>query len=161
MVSGVLQGVDAVRDLSNPGVSASLSIGYSASRFEQQWLSVGLLLAVEAALMFHRLTSMFGHQQEIYRHLRMQFLTSLDTATNLDSHLRKNTSKQQGILFKIPLLEPYNERVQETMIHFSTIQTVTLLPLYPRMDEFVLCISQVREHPRTPVDLIHKGIILL
>ncbi|WP_165604030.1 hemagglutinin repeat-containing protein [Saliniramus fredricksonii] len=36
MVSGVLQGVDAVRDLSNPGVSASLSIGYSASRFEQQ-----------------------------------------------------------------------------------------------------------------------------
>jgi hypothetical protein len=36
MVSGVLQGVDAVRDLSNPGVSASLSIGASSSRFEQQ-----------------------------------------------------------------------------------------------------------------------------
>jgi hypothetical protein len=36
MVSGVLQGVDAVRDLSNPGISASLSIGASSSRFEQQ-----------------------------------------------------------------------------------------------------------------------------
>jgi hypothetical protein len=36
MVSGVLQGVDAVRDLSNPGISASLSIGASASRFEEQ-----------------------------------------------------------------------------------------------------------------------------
>jgi filamentous hemagglutinin len=36
MVSGVLQGVDAVRDLSNPGVSASLSIGASSSRFEEQ-----------------------------------------------------------------------------------------------------------------------------
>ena len=35
MASGVLQGVDAVRSLSNPGVSASLSLGFSQSRMSQ------------------------------------------------------------------------------------------------------------------------------
>jgi hypothetical protein len=35
MASGVLQGVDAVRSLTNPGVSASLSLGFSQSRMSQ------------------------------------------------------------------------------------------------------------------------------